>query len=166
MTYQEAQAKARQLRDNGVLPKKFSLKQKKTILIEAINAVEKKQTKSTTAKGPKATRKHIYETLEKQTTKKQKITQKDFNTKLIQVYLEEKRYQELEGVVAITRNRLEELLKIHHGINKTTFNKLFDKAPGVFNPKENGKELVQLELEKTENGIYKLVENTTGKLVA
>ena len=31
---------------------------------------------------------------------------------------------------------------------------------------ENGKQLVQLELEKTDDGTYKLVENTTGNLVA
>ena len=166
MTYQEVQAKARQLREKGLLAKKFNLKQKKTILLEAINAVENKQTETATVKAPKATRRHIYESLERQATKKKKITQEDFNTKLIEVYLEEKRYQELEGVVAITRTKLEQLLKKYHGINKTTFNKLFDKAPGVFNPIENGKELVQLELEKTENGTYQLVENTTGNLVA
>ena len=166
MTYQQLQAKARQLRDKGLLPKKFSLKQKAVILLEAINTVENKQSETATVKGPKATRRRIYESLERQATKKKKITQQDFNTKLIQVYLEEKRYQELEGVVAITRRRLEQLLKEHHGINKTTFNKLFDKAPGVFNPIENGKELVQLELEKTENGTYQLVENTTGDLAA
>lgn len=46
MTYQEVQAKARQLRENGLLPKKFSLKQKQSILLEAINAVEDKETKT------------------------------------------------------------------------------------------------------------------------
>ena len=167
MTYKQLQAKARQLREMGKLPKKFRLNQKTEILREAIKSVEKKQTKSATVKGPKATRKRIYETLELQARQKQAITQEDFNTKLIEVYLKEKSYQELEnGPVAITRARLEELLKKHHSINKTTFKKLYDKAPGVFNPIENGKELVQLTLEKTEDGTYQLVENTTGNLVA
>lgn len=146
MTYREVQAKARQLRENGLLPKKFNLKQKKSILMEAIISVQNKQIETA--------------------TQNQEMTQEVFNTKLIQVYLEEKRYQELEGVVAITRARLEELFKKHHGVNKRTFNKLFDKTPGVFKPMEKGKQLVQLELEKTENGTYKLVENTTVNLVA
>ena len=88
MNYKELQAKARQLRETGKLPKKFRLNQKTEILREAIKSVEKKQTKSATVKGPKATRKRIYETLELQARQKQAITQEDFNTKLIEVYLE------------------------------------------------------------------------------
>jgi len=42
-------------------------------------------------------------------------------------------------------------------INKITFNKLFDKVHGVFKAMENGKQLIQLELEQLEEGTYQLV---------
>ena len=146
MNYKELQAKARQLRETGKLPKKFRLNQKTEILREAINAVENKQTKTP--------------------TQKQAITQDDFNTKLIEVYLEEKRYQEWEkAVVVIPTSRIKELL-IENGIDNITFENLFYKAPGVFKTRENDIEIIQLELEKTENGKYQLVKNTTGNLVA
>ena len=166
MNYKELQAKARQLRETGKLPKKFRLNQKTEILREAIKSVEKKQTKSATVKGPKASRRRIYEVLERQATEKQEINQEDFNTKLIEVYLEEKRYQELEkAVVVIPTSRIKELL-IENGIDAITFDNLFYKAPGVFKTRENDIEIIQLELEKTENGKYQLVKNTTGNLVA
>ena len=166
MTYKQLQAKARQLREMGKLPKKFRLNQKTEILREAIKSVEKKQAKRATVKGPKVTSKRIYETLERQATQKQEINQEDFNTKLIEVYLEEKRYQEVEkAVVVIPTSRIKELL-IENGIDNITFENLFYKAPGVFKTRENDIEIIQLELEKREDGTYKLVENTTGNLAA
>lgn len=157
MTYREAQLKARHLREKGRLPKSFRLNQKKTILMEAIQIAESKQNKTTARKGSKAVRKSIYETLERQATLKQEISQADFNKKLIDVYLKERTRQELEGVVAITRIRLQELMENQFDINETTFNKLFDETPGVFKTMENDQQSIQLVPEKTKNGMYQLV---------
>lgn len=139
MNYKQLQQLAKTLRAQGLIAKSFKLTQKASILKAEIERVTS-QIAGTT-------------------------TQEDFNTKLIEVYLEEKRRQELEGVVAITTSRIEELLR-EKGINAQTFNNLFQTAHGVFKVRENGKELIQLVLEKLEDGTYALVKNTTGSQAA
>ena len=137
MTYRQLQALAKTLRSQGLIAKNFKLNQKANILKAEIDRVT----------GQIAT------------------TQEEFNTNLIEVYLEERKRQEKEGVVAITTSRIEELLR-EKGISTQTFDNLFPKAHGVFKVKENGKELIQLELEKLEDGTYQLVRNTTGSQAA
>ena len=138
MNYRQLQQLAKTLRNQGLIAKNFKLNQKAAILKAEIDRVT----------GQIAT------------------TQEEFNTSLIEVYLEEKRYQETEkGVVAITTSRIEELLR-EKGINAQTFDNLYHKAHGVFKVKENGKELMQLVLEKLEDGTYQLVKNTTGSQAA
>ena len=137
MTYRQLQQLAKTLRNQGLIAKNFKLNQKANILKAEIDRVT----------GQIAT------------------TQEEFNTNLIEVYLEERKRQEKEGVVAITTSRIEELLR-EKGISTQTFDNLFPKAHGVFKVKENGKELIQLELEKLEDGTYQLVRNTTGSQAA
>ena len=140
MNYKQLQQLAKTLRAQGLIAKEFKLNQKATILEAEIKRVTG-QIAGTT-------------------------TQEDFNTKLIEVYLEEKRYQETEnGVVAITTSRIEELLR-EKGISAQTFSNLFHTAHGVFKVRENGKELMQLVLEQLEDGTYQLVKNTTGSQAA
>ena len=140
MNYKQLQQLAKTLRAQGLIAKEFKLTQKATILEAEIKRVTG-QIAGTT-------------------------TQEDFNTKLIEVYLEEKRYQETEnGVVAITTSRIEELLR-KKGISAQTFSNLFSTTHGVFKVRENGKELIQLVLERLEDGTYALVKNTTGNQAA
>ena len=153
MNYKQLQALAKTLRNKGLIAKNFKLTQKANILkaeIERVTGQIKAATTTTTE------------------PQNQEITQeqKDFNTNLIQVYLGEKKYQELEnGVVVITTSRIEELLG-EKGIDAETFEKLFSTTHGVFKSKENGKELIQLVLEQLEDGTYQLVRNTTGSQAA
>ena len=156
MTYKEVQAKARKLRENGQLPKKFSLKQKKTILIEAINAVENKETETSTEKGPKATRRRIYETLERQARQKQKMTQEVFNHEFIQIYAKEQLRQERNGVVAMRLEELRELFQEEHEITNKTFYRYIKKLPHSFPIWENGKQLLQVLFSRQEDGTYKI----------
>ena len=131
MTYRQLQALAKTLRNQGLIAKNFKLTQKASILKAEIERVT--------------------------ATQNQEMTQDEFNTNLIEVYLEERRYQETEnGLIAITTSRIEELLR-EKGISTQTFNNLFHTAHGLFKARENGKELIQLELEKLENGTYILV---------
>ena len=153
MTYRQLQQLAKTLRNQGLIAKSFRLNQKANILKAEIERVAGQIEAATTT------------TTEPQN---QEITQeqKDFNTNLIQVYLGEKKYQELEnGVVVITTSRIEELLG-EKGIDAETFEKLFSTTHGVFKSKENGKELIQLVLEQLEDGTYQLVRNTTGSQAA
>ena len=156
MTYKELQAKARQLRDTGKLPKKFRLNQKTEILIQAINSVENKETKSTTEKGPKATRRRIYESLERQATQKKKMTQEVFNHEFIQVYAKEQLRQEREGVVAMRLEELRELFQEQHEITDKTFYRYIKKLPHSFPVWENGKQLLQVLFSRQEDGTYKI----------
>lgn len=131
MTYRQLQALAKTLRNQGLIAKNFKLNQKATILKAEIERVT--------------------------ATQNQEMTQDEFNTNLIEVYLEERRYQETEnGLIAITTSRIEELLK-EKEISAQTFNSLFHTTHGVFKARENGRELIQLELERLEDGTYILV---------
>ena len=142
--YRNLQKLASTLRAQGLIAKSFKLNQKADILKAEIERV----------------------TAPTQAPQNQEISQDEFNTSLIQVYLEEKKYQELEnGVVVITKSRIEELLR-EKGISTETFNNLFSTTHGVFKSKENGKELIQLVLEQLEDGTYQLVRNTTGSQAA
>ena len=142
--YRNLQKLASTLRAQGLIAKSFKLNQKADILKAEIERV----------------------TAPTQAPQNQEISQDEFNTSLIQVYLEEKKYQELEnGVVVITKSRIEELLG-EKGISTETFNNLFSTTHGVFKSKENGKELIQLVLEQLEDGTYQLVRNTTGSQAA
>ena len=134
MTYRQLQALAKTLRNQRLIAKNFKLTQKASILKAAIERV----------------------TASTQAPQNQEMTQENFNTKLIQVYLEERRTQELDGVVAITTSRIKELLS-ENGINAETFEKLYYTAHGVFKARENGRELIQLELEQLKDGTYALV---------
>lgn len=156
MTYQEVQAKARQLRENGLLAKKFSLKQKKSILLEAIATVENKQSETATEKGPIATRRDIYETLEQQATKNKKMTQEVFNHEFIQVYANEQLRQEREGVVAMRLEELRELFQQKHKITNKTFYRYIKKLPHSFPVWENGKQLLQVLFTRQQDGTYKI----------
>lgn len=135
MNYKQLQQQAKTLRAQGLIAKSFKLTQKASILKAEIERV------TTATQAPQ----------------NQEMTQEEFNTKLIEVYLEEKRYQELEnGLVAITTSEIEGLLR-KKGVSTQTFNNLFHTAHGVFKARENGKELIQLELERLEDGNYTLV---------
>ena len=135
MNYRQLQQQAKTLRAQGLIAKNFKLNQKATILKAEIEKV----------------------TASTQAPQNQEMTQENFNTKLIQVYLEEKKYQEEEiGLLAITTSRIEELLR-EEGVDAETFENLFNKAHGVFKARENGKELIQLELEYQADGTYILV---------
>ena len=136
MTYREVQAKAKQLRENGLLPKKFNLKQKKTILIEAINAVENKQTETA--------------------TQKQEMTQEVFNHEFIQVYAKEQLRQEREGIVAMRLEELRELFQEEHNITNKTFYRYIKKLPHSFPIWENGKQLLQVLFRRQKDGTYKI----------
>ena len=142
--YRELQQLAKTLRNQGLISKSFKLNQKANILeaeIERVAGQIKAVTTTTTA------------------PQHQEITQeqKEFNTNLIKVYLEEKKYQETKnGVVVITTSRIQELLR-EEGISAQTFNNLFSTTHGVFKARENGKETIQLELERLEDGTYILV---------
>ena len=136
MTYREVQAKAKQLRENGLLPKKFNLKQKKTILIEAINAVENKQTETA--------------------TQKQEMTQEVFNHEFIQVYAKEQLRQEREGIVAMRLEELRELFQEEHNITNKTFYRYIKKLPHSFPIWENGKQLLQVLFTRQQDGTYKI----------
>ena len=136
MTYREVQAKAKQLRENGLLPKKFNLKQKKTILIEAINAVENKQTETA--------------------TQKQEMTQEVFNHEFIQVYAKEQLRQEREGIVAMRLEELRELFQEEYKITNKTFYRYIKKLPHSFPIWENGKQLLQVLFRRQKDGTYKI----------
>ena len=90
MNYRNLQKLASTLRAQGLIAKEFKLTQKASILKAEIERV------TTATHAPQ----------------NQEMTQEEFNTKLIEVYLEEKRYQELEnGLVAITTSEIEGLLR-------------------------------------------------------
>ena len=156
MNYKELQAKARQLRETGKLPKKFRLNQKTEILIQAINSVENIESNTPTETGPKATRRRIYETLERQATQKQKMTQKVFNREFIQVYAKEQLRQEREGVVAMRLEELRELFQEEYKITNKTFYRYIKKLPHSFIIKENGKKLLQVLFALQADGTYKI----------
>lgn len=155
MTYKELQSKARQLREAGKLPKKFRLNQKTEILREAINSVENKEIKTTTGKGPKATRKYIYETLEKQST--QVMSQDEFNKKFVELYVSERKRQEVEGVVVSRVLELKKKFQDKYYITDNNFDKLFDKIC-KFRFWENKNEIFELNLEYKGNGKYQLIK--------
>lgn len=182
MKYAQIKQLAKALKNQGAINKSFSLNQKADILIaeikENITKVDRKKIspelaailldftilainyKPEATKTPQKTTKKTV-----RPAKKRKITQKEFNKKLIEVYLKEKRRQEEEGIVAITTSIIEKLLR-KEGIDAETFEKLYNTAHGVFKANENGKELIQLTLEKLDDGTYQLVKNTTGSQAA
>ena len=155
MTYQEVQAKARQLREKGLLPKKFNLKQKKTMLLEAINSVENEQTNTPTQKGPKATRRHIYETLERQV--RQVMSQDEFNKKFVELYVSERKRQELEGIVVSRVLELKKKFQDKYYITDDNFDKLLNEIC-KFRIWENKKEIFELSLEYKGDGKYQLIK--------
>ena len=156
MNYKELQAKARQLREMGKLPKKFRLNQKTEILRQAIKSVENEQTKNSTEKGPKATSRRIYESLEQQAKQNQKMTQEVFNHEFIQVYAKEQLRQEREGVVAMRLEELRELFQEEHKITNKNFYRYIKKLPHSFPIWENGKKLLQVSFSRQEDGTYKI----------
>ena len=136
MNYRQVQAKARQLREDGLLPKKFNLKQKKTILMEAIISVENKQTETA--------------------TQKQEMTQEVFNHEFIQVYAKEQLRQEREGIVAMRLEELRELFQEEYKITNKTFYRYIKKLPHSFPIWENGKQLLQVLFTRQQDGTYKI----------
>ena len=136
MNYRQVQAKARQLREDGLLPKKFNLKQKKTILMEAIISVENKQTETA--------------------TQKQEMTQEVFNHEFIQIYAKEQLRQEREGIVAMRLEELRELFQEEYKITNKTFYRYIKKLPHSFPIWENGKQLLQVLFTRQQDGTYKI----------
>ena len=135
MNYKQLQALAKTLRAQGLIAKSFKLTQKADILKSEIERV------TTTTQAPQ----------------NQEMTQEEFNTKIAEIYIAERKYQEVEqGVVAITTARMK-LLSIESGIDGETFDKLFYKTPTLFKARENGKELIQLQPEYQADGTYILV---------
>ena len=131
MTYRQLQALAKTLRNQGLIAKNFKLNQKASILKAEIERVT--------------------------ATQNQEMTQDEFNTKIAEIYIAERKYQEVEqGVVAITTARMKRL-SIESGIAGETFDKLFYKTPTLFKARENGKELIQLQPEYQADGTYTLV---------
>ena len=135
MNYKQLQQQAKALRAQGLIAKSFKLTQKASILKAEIKRV------TTATQAPQ----------------NQEMTQEEFNTKIAEIYIAERKYQEVEqGVVAITTARMK-LLSIESGIDGETFDKLFYKTPTLFKARENGKELIQLQPEYQADGTYTLV---------
>ena len=135
MNYRQLQQLAKTLRSQGLIAKNFKLNQKATILKAAIAEA------TATTQAPQ----------------NQEMTQDEFNTKIAEIYIAERKYQELEqGVVAITTARMK-YLSIESGIDGETFDKLFYNTPTLFKARENGKELIQLQPEYQADGTYILV---------
>ena len=135
MNYKQLQKLASTLRAQGLIAKEFKLTQKASILKAEIERV------TTATQAPQ----------------NQEMTQEEFNTKIAEIYIAERKYQEVEqGVVAITTARMK-LLSIESGIDGETFDKLFYKTPTLFKARENGKELIQLQPEYQADGTYTLV---------
>lgn len=178
MKYAQIQQLAKALKNQGVIDKKFNLGQKAEILIAEIqkNITKVYRTniskelaailldftilainyKPEATKTPQKTTKKAAKSTKKTETKKQEMSQEEFNTKMAEIYVKERKRQELKGVVAIP-TELMKLLSIESGIDGETFDKLFYKTPTLFKAKENGKELIQLQPEYQADGTYILV---------
>ena len=137
------------------VPNEFNLKQKKSILLEAINSVENKKTKTSKVKGPKATRKYIYETLEKQST--QVMSQDEFNKKFVELYVLERKRQELEGVVVFRVLEFKNKFQDKYYITDDNFDKSLNNIC-KFRIWENKKEIFELNLEYKGNGKYQIIK--------
>ena len=72
------------------------------------------------------------------------MTQREFNIKFPPVYKEEKRRQELEGVVAMRVLELKDLFQEQYEITDEKFDKYIRKFPNMFIVWENNKELCQM----------------------
>ena len=136
MNYKQLQALAKTLRAQGLIAKEFKLTQKASILKAEIERV------TATTQAPQ----------------NQEMTQDEFNTKMAEIYVKERKRQETKGigVVAITTARMK-FLSIESGIDGETFDKLFYKTPTLFKARENGKEMIQLQPEYQADGTYILV---------
>ena len=173
MKYAQIKQLAKALKNQGVIAKKFNLGQKAEILIaeikENITKVDRKNIspelaailldftilalnyKPEAAKTPQKTTKKAV-----RPTKKQEMTQKEFNHEFIQVYAKEQLRQELEGVVAMRAEALRELFQEKHDISDETFYKLFYKVPNLFTALENDKILCQVFFTRKKDGTYTL----------
>ena len=141
MNYKQLQQLAKTLRAQGLIAKEFKLTQKASILKAEIERVTSQPEAATTATPA---------------PQNQEMTQDEFNTKIAEIYIAERKYQEVEqGVVAITTARMKRL-SIESGIAGETFDKLFYKTPTLFTARENGKELIQLQPEYQADGTYTL----------
>lgn len=178
MKYAQIKQLAKALKNQGVIDKSFSLNQKADILIaeikENINKVDRTNIskelaailldftilainyKPESAKTPQKTTKKEAKSTNKTETKEQGMTQEEFNTKIAEIYVKERKRQEKKGVVAINTASMKSL-SIESGIDGETFDKLFYKTPTLFKAKENGKEMIQLQPEYQADGTYILV---------
>ena len=171
MNYTQIKNLVKELKKQGAIAKSFRLNQKSEILLAEIkknitkidptnispelavilinfstlaidNEIEAIKTPQKTTK--KAAR----------PTKKQEMTQKEFNHKFIQVYAKEQIRQELEGVVAMRVLELKALFQDEHEISDEDFKKLFYKVPNMFTVWENDKELCQVFFKRQKDGTY------------
>lgn len=128
MNYKQLQALAKTLRAQGLIAKNFKLTQKATILKAEIERVTGQLTAATT----------------KPATKKQEMTQEEFNVKFPPVYKKERLRQELEGVVAMRVLELKDLFQEQYEISDEKFDRYIHKFPNIFTVWENNKELCQM----------------------
>ena len=161
MNYTQIKNLVKELKKQGAIAKSFRLNQKSEILLAEIkknitkidptnispelavilinfstlaidNEIEAIKTPQKTTK--KAAR----------PTKKQEMTQREFNIKFPPVYKEEKLRQELEGVVAMRVLELKDLFQEQYEITDEKFDKYIRKFPNMFIVWENNKELCQM----------------------
>lgn len=173
MNYTQIKNLVKELKKQGAIAKSFRLNQKSEILLAEIkknitkinpknispelavilinlstlaidNEIEATKTPQKTTK--KAVR----------PTKKQEMTQKEFNHEFIQVYAKEQIRQELEGVVAMRAEELRELFQEKHDISDKAFYKFFYKVPNMFTTLENDKILCQVYFTRKKDGTYTL----------
>ena len=135
MNYKQLQQLAKTLRAQGLIAKEFKLTQKASILKAEIERV------TTATQAPQ----------------NQEMTQDEFNTKMAEIYVKERKRQEVKkGIVAIS-TAIMKSLSIESGIDGETFDKLFYNTPTLFKARENGKEMIQLQPQYQADGTYILV---------
>ena len=178
MKYAKIQQLAKALKNQGVINNSFSLNQKADILIaeikENITKVDRKKigwelasilldftilaidNEVEATKTPQKTTKKATKSTKKTEAKDKEMTQDEFNAKMAEIYVKERKRQEQKGIVAIT-TPIMRFLSIKNGIDGETFDKLFYKTPTLFKARENGKEMIQLQPEYQADGTYILV---------
>lgn len=131
MNYKQIQQLAKTLRAQGLIAKNFKLTQKASVLKAEIERVTG-QLAATTTTTP--------------ATKKQAMTQREFNVKFRPVYKKEQLRQEVEGtgVVAMRLLELKDLFQAQYEITDEKFDKYIRKFPGMWIVRENNKELCQM----------------------
>lgn len=136
MTYRQLQALAKSLRNQGLIAKNFKLNQKANILKAAIaEATGQIETAAT--------------------TKKEEMTQDEFNIKFATLYVEIRKEEELAGVLTIKKPKVEKRFIATHGISARAYKKMYKKVPTLFEVPENGSVMCRIATKIQADGTYK-----------